>query len=107
MLPGISLDDMQDNENLRIFVGTLDDEDKVKRVVRNASYVVCMLTDCENTLQQDNINGAETATEKKPEKDANLNFMQLLCPILEETGACKVLLYQVCTIPKVLFSSID
>jgi hypothetical protein len=38
--------------NLRFIVGTLDDTDKVQRVVKNASYVVCLFHDAERTVEQ-------------------------------------------------------
>jgi uncharacterized protein YbjT (DUF2867 family) len=36
MLPGIVLEDMQGNDNLSLITGTLDDESKIRRVVKNA-----------------------------------------------------------------------
>jgi hypothetical protein len=82
VLPGIVLDDMQGNDNLTLVTGTFDDEGKIHRVVRKASYVVCMLNDCDSTLQN-------------ASPPSNFGFIQKLVPIIDECSACKVLLYQV------------
>ena len=83
VLPGLELNDMEGNENLTLVTGTFDDESKIHRVVRKASYVVCMLNDCENTLRDNSspINSFE--------------FIQILIPIMEKCQNSNVLLYQV------------
>jgi hypothetical protein len=91
MLPGIVLDEMQGNDNLSLITGTLDDENKIRRVVKNSSFVVCMLTDCENTLQA-------PPSAKSPPPTTTFDFIKRLCPILENVGLCKVFLYQVCLV---------
>ena len=91
MLPGIALEDMQGNDNLTLITGTLDDENKIRRVVKNSSFVVCMLTDCENTLQA-------PPSAPSPPQATTFDFVKRLCPILEDVGLCRVLLYQVCLI---------
>jgi hypothetical protein len=88
MLPGIVLEDMQGNDNLSLITGTLDDESKIRRVVKNASFVVCMLTDCDNTLQD-----PPSAASHPPA--TTFDFIKHLCPILEDVGLCQVFLYQV------------
>jgi hypothetical protein len=85
ILPGIVLDDLQDNENLTLVTGTFDEDNKIRRVVRKAAYVVCMLNDCDNPLQKN----PSTAP------PSNFSFMQRLVPIMEKCSACRVLLYQV------------
>jgi hypothetical protein len=82
LLPGIVLDDMEGNDKLTVITGAFDDEQKVRRVVRKASYVVCMLNDCDHTLQNSI-------------PPSNFDFIQRLLPILNEYQKCKVLLYQV------------
>jgi hypothetical protein len=37
--------------NLKLIVGTIDDTEKVKRVVKNASYVVCLFHDAERPIE--------------------------------------------------------
>ena len=91
MLPGIALEDMQGNDNLTLITGTLDDENKIRRVVKNSSFVVCMLTDCENTLQA-------PPSAPSPPQAPTFDFIKRLCPILEDVGLCRVFLYQVCLV---------
>lgn len=119
VLPGISLDDVSPAaDNLRLFTGAMDEPDKIRRVVKNASYVVCLLNDCDKTLlkhtqQQEDARTCSANLENMPplmrtqsqdERDSiqkavaassNLQFMQTLVPILEEQNKCRVLLYQV------------
>jgi hypothetical protein len=87
--PGITLTDMQGNDNLKVITGTLNESNKVRQVVKKASYVVCMLGDCEQTLHHPpraNDGLAPTST---------LGFVTMLFPLLEEYNRCRVLLYQV------------
>jgi hypothetical protein len=93
MLPGIGLEDMQGNDNLSLITGTLDDENKIRRVVKNSSFVVCMLTDCENTLQHPPPSSARSSNSPPPA--TTFDFIKRLCPILEDVGLCQVFLYQV------------
>lgn len=85
LLPGIDLEDIEGNENLTIVTGTFDDDQKIRRVVRKAAFVVCMLNDCEKSAVQ-NHNGTQCS---------NLKFIQQLLPILQDIQLCQVLLYQV------------
>ena len=85
-----------------------DEEEKVRRVVKNASYVVCLLIDCNKTLQlkrqqEDARTGAANLVNIPPvlntndfEKDGirsacatNFKSMQTLVPILEELDMCR------------------
>jgi hypothetical protein len=52
ILPGMQMDDYANSDQLRLITGSFDEEEKVRRVVKNASYVVCLLNDCDKTLQQ-------------------------------------------------------
>jgi hypothetical protein len=88
MLPGIVLGDMQGNANLSLITGTLDDESKIRRVLKNSSFVVCMLTDCGNTLQ-------DPPSASSPPPATTFDFIKRLCPIMEDVGLCQVFLYQV------------
>jgi hypothetical protein len=116
VLPGITLDDVSPaSENLRLITGSFDEEEKVRRVVKNASYVVCLLNDCNKSLQlkrqQEDARTCAANLENIPPilipnnegaKDgktsacsSNLKFMQTLLPILDELDKCRVILYQV------------
>jgi hypothetical protein len=115
VLPGITLDDVAPaSENLRLITGSFDEEEKVRRVVKSASYVVCLLNDCNKSLQlkrqQEDARTCAANLENIPpimhpnrdEHDgkpsacsSNLKFMQTLIPILDELDTCRVLLYQV------------
>jgi hypothetical protein len=114
VLPGMELNDVDvGNNNVRVITGSFDEEDKIRRVCKNASYVLCLLNDCDKTLQQSKqqqdvttcstnlenimpittING--TVTNASSTAYPNLQFMQTLLPILEDLDTCRVLLYQV------------
>lgn len=110
LLPGLELDDVVANDSVKLITGSFDEEDKVRRVVKNASYVVCLLNDCERSLhnqtQDENLcptNGnsnnshISTVPSSAPSfsSSSNLGFFQKLIPILEESKTCRVLLYQV------------
>ena len=89
LLPGVQLEDMHGSDNLTVVTGSLDDTNKIRRVVKSASYVVCMLSDCEEDLQHPpSAYDGTTPT-------STLNFVKLLYPLLEEYGMCRVVLYQV------------
>ena len=85
LLPGINLEDIEGNDNLTVITGTFDDDQKIRRVVRKAAFVVCMLGDCEKSAVQ---NQAGTQC-------SNLKFIHQLVPILQDIQLCQVLLYQV------------
>lgn len=54
--------------NLKLIVGTLDDTEKVQRVVKNASYVVCLLHDAERPMEQQT-NDATVASSSSKRRD--------------------------------------
>jgi nucleoside-diphosphate-sugar epimerase len=83
ILPGVVLEDMEGNDKLTLVTGTFEEEHKIQRVVKKAAYVVCMINDCESTLQDDS------------EPSNNFSFIQRLVPIMEQCRACPILLYQV------------
>ena len=87
--PGIRLEDMEGNPKLTVVTGAYDDDQKVRRVIRKAAYVVCMLNDCDNSKAQ-NANGSS-----QQQQQSNYGFIQRLVPLLNEYRKCKVLLYQV------------
>ena len=64
--------------------GNFDEEDKIYRVVRKAAYVVCMLNDCDSTLQD--VLGSQ---------QSNFAFIQRLVPIMQQCQKCRLLMYQV------------
>lgn len=86
MIPGVELIDFQGNPNVTLVTGTFDDKEKIYRLIRKAAYVVCMLNDCRQTLQD---------SSKSP---SNYDFVKLLVPMMGGMSpACRVLLYQVGT----------
>ncbi|KAG7351675.1 NADPH-binding protein [Nitzschia inconspicua] len=119
VLPGITLDDVSPaSDNLRLITGSFDEAEKIRRVVKNASYVVCLLNDCDKSLtqlkkQQEDARTCAANLENMPpilnhqddKKDmvaagSNLKFMQTLLPILEELDTCRVLLYQASSVAR-------
>ena len=96
------------NYNLQLITGSFDEDEKIRRVVKDATYVVCLLNDCgdNDPHQQENLrpptgnidnNNNDTADndDNSSSYSLNLNFMHNLVPILEESDTCRVLLYQV------------
>eukprot|EP00980_Cylindrotheca_fusiformis_P007554 scaffold1567_cov102-Cylindrotheca_fusiformis.AAC.5 len=84
VLPGIQLD-MPPSKNLTLVTGTLDEVEKIERVIHKASYIVCMLNDCGKILVEKDENGGGSSS---------LGFIQRLVSILERTRSNRVLLYQ-------------
>ncbi|CAJ1966411.1 unnamed protein product [Cylindrotheca closterium] len=83
LLPGVQLD-IPESKNLTVVTGTLDEEQKIERVLKKASYVVCMLGDCTKIIE-----------EKDGESShSNYRFIQRLVSILERVRSKRVLLYQ-------------
>ncbi len=92
ILPGMDLEDVSSCQSLRLYTGTLDEVDKVQEVVKDASYVVCLLSDCDD----ENFNPPIGNEEEDGSYDFNkLNFAHNLVPMLENSSKCRVLLYQV------------
>ena len=89
LLPGVELEDMHGSDHLTVVTGSLDDTNKIRRVVKSASYVVCMLSDCEEDLQH------PPSAYDGTTPCSTLNFVKLLFPLLEEYEMCRVILYQV------------
>ena len=97
LLPGIKLEDFEGNPYVRFTTGTYDDIQKVRSVVRKASYVVCLLNDCGPSQDPESLPPPKGNTDDGDDdgNNLNLNFMHNLVPILEESNSCRVLLYQV------------
>ena len=92
VLPGMDLEDVSSCQSLRLYTGTLDELDKVQEVVKDASYVVCLLSDCDD----ENFNPPIGNEEENGAYDFhNLNFVHNLVPMLENSSKCRVFLYQV------------
>ena len=85
ILPGIVLEDMQGNDKLTLVTGTMDEEPKIRRVLKGSAYVVCMLTDCDTTLQRPPQSPTTTT----------LNFVKLLYQMLKDSRKSRIILYQV------------
>eukprot|EP00536_Pseudo-nitzschia_multiseries_P010564 jgi/Psemu1/243044/estExt_Genewise1.C_3270013 len=88
--PGMPMTDVAGNQNLRLVTGALDEIEKIREVVFNASYVVCLMNDCadEESIKPPIGNGEEAYSE------FNLNFVHNLVPILEQSDTCRVFLYE-------------
>jgi len=50
VLPGMDMDDVAGSGNLRLVTGSFEEMEKVRMVVHNATYVVCLLNDCDPSL---------------------------------------------------------
>ncbi len=92
ILPGMEMEDVACSKSLRLITGTLNEVEKVREVVENATYVVCLLNDCEDENFSPPIGNAE---DDGNYQFNNLNFMHNLVPILEHSKTCRVLLYEV------------
>lgn len=86
LLPGIELD-IPESKNLTVVTGSFDEEAKIERVLKRASYVVCMLNDCPQIMEEKD---GESST-------SNYRFIQRLISLLERVRSKRVLLLQVCT----------
>jgi hypothetical protein len=84
VLPGVQLD-MPESKNLTIVTGTFDEEHKIQRVIKKASYIVCMLNDCNKLMDE----------KEETVSGSSLGFIQRLVSVLEESRSNRVLLYQV------------
>mmetsp|Transcript_39790 Transcript_39790/g.96060 ORF Transcript_39790/g.96060 Transcript_39790/m.96060 type:complete len:387 (+) Transcript_39790:61-1221(+) len=83
LMPGVELD-IPASKNLSIVTGTFDEEQKIERVLKKAAYVVCMLNDCTQIMEEKD---DESST-------SNYRFVQRLVSILEQVRSKRVLLYQ-------------
>ena len=45
ILPGMEMEDVACSKSLRLITGSLNEEEKIREVVENATYVVCLLND--------------------------------------------------------------
>jgi len=90
ILPGMEMEDVACSKSLRLITGSLNEVDKISEVVKNATYVVCLLNDCDH----ENFNPPIGNSGDGMDDFNNLNFMHNLVPILEGSGACRVLLYE-------------
>jgi hypothetical protein len=84
VLPGVQLD-MPESKNLTIVTGTFDEDHKIQRVIKKASYIVCMLNDC-NKIMED---------KEETVGGSSFGFIQRLVSVLEQSRSNRVLLYQV------------
>mmetsp|Transcript_2196 Transcript_2196/g.4699 ORF Transcript_2196/g.4699 Transcript_2196/m.4699 type:complete len:438 (+) Transcript_2196:55-1368(+) len=90
---GMDMNNVTGNENLKIVTGSLDEIEKIREVVDNASYVVCLLNDCGNQeIVKPPLGNMEDETESS--SYFNLNFVHNLVPILEKSETCRVMLYE-------------
>ena len=104
ILPGMEMEDVSSCQSLRLYTGTLDEVDKIQEVVKDASYVVCLLSDCDD----ENFNPPVGNEEEGASYDFNkLNFVHNLVPMLENSSKCRVLLYQVSITLLYAISAID
>lgn len=93
VLPGMRMGDLSGNQNLQMVTGSFDEIEKIREVVKNATYVVCLMNDCDHENFPPPIGNRER--NEDPSYDSfNLNFMHNLVPILEHCAKCRVLLYQ-------------
>jgi hypothetical protein len=95
LLPGMELDDASASRNVRVITGSLGEIDKVRQVVKNATYVVCLLNDCDHENFNPPLGNGEEGMGPEYYDFNNLNFMHNLVPILEDSDKCRVLLYEV------------
>jgi hypothetical protein len=101
ILPGMEMNDVACNDNLQLVTGSFDEDEKIRKVVENATYVVCLLNDCDRSLHHQDQENLPPPIGNTDESDVynsfslNLNFMHNLVPILEQSDTCRVLLYQV------------
>ncbi len=92
ILPGMEMEDVACSKSLRLITGSLIEVEKIREVVENATYVVCLLNDCDDENFNPPIGNAD---EDEGYQFNNLNFMHNLVPILEHSKTCRVLLYEV------------
>ena len=97
IMPGVNMEDYACIKNLRLITGSLEEVDKIREVVENATYVVCLLNDCDFDHFQPPIGNIDDGMGMaSPQYDYNrLNFMHNLIPILENSKTCRVMLYEV------------
>jgi hypothetical protein len=91
IMPGMEMEDVACSKSLRLITGSLNEVDKISEVVENATYVVCLLNDCDH----ENFNPPIGNSGDGINDFNNLNFMHNLVPILEDSDTCRVLLYEV------------
>lgn len=84
LLPGVELG-IPASKNLTIVTGTFDEEKKIERVLKRASYIVCMLNDCTKIIEE----------KEEESSTSNYRFVQRMISILERVKSKRVLLYQV------------
>jgi len=95
ILPGMDMGDIASYRSLRLITGSLGEEDKIREVVRDATYVVCLVNDCDHENVNPPVGIAADDTHMAHFDFNNLNFMHNLVPILEDSKTCRVLLYEV------------
>ena len=92
ILPGMEMEDVACSKSLKLITGYFNEAETIREVVKNATYVVCLLNDCEHEHFDPPIGNEE---DNAAYEFNNLNFMHNLIPILEDSQKCRVLLYEV------------
>lgn len=87
ILPGMDMEDYDCIKNVKFITGSIEEVDKIREVVENATYVVCLLNDCDDNFQPPTGNNNDSGY-------SNLNFMHNLVPILQDSVKCRVMLYE-------------
>ena len=95
IFPGMQMEEYDCIRNLRFITGSHEEEDKIRKVVEKATYVVCLLNDSDEENFKPPVGNAPVGKGSSGYEFNNLNFMHNLVPILEETDSCRVLLYEV------------
>ena len=77
------VEEFGENKAVSLITGTLEEKSKVRRVLKRADYVVCMLSDTLSGKNEEYPVGCLTS------------FIQLLYPLMRKESSIKVFLYQV------------
>eukprot|EP00537_Pseudo-nitzschia_pungens_P002974 CAMPEP_0172374052 /NCGR_PEP_ID=MMETSP1060-20121228/54220_1 /TAXON_ID=37318 /ORGANISM="Pseudo-nitzschia pungens, Strain cf. cingulata" /LENGTH=414 /DNA_ID=CAMNT_0013100583 /DNA_START=45 /DNA_END=1289 /DNA_ORIENTATION=+ len=88
--PGMPMNDVTGSQNLRLVTGSLEEIEKIREVVFNATYVVCLMNDC---IDEESIK-PPIGNVEEGYSECNLNFVHNLVPILEQSDTCRVFLYE-------------
>mmetsp|Transcript_7871 Transcript_7871/g.19534 ORF Transcript_7871/g.19534 Transcript_7871/m.19534 type:complete len:432 (+) Transcript_7871:105-1400(+) len=94
IFPGMQMEDYDCIRNLHFITGSYEEVEKIQQVVENATYVVCLLNDCNQENFQPPVGNITEEKGSSGHDFNNLNFMHNLVPILQEIDTCRVLLYE-------------
>jgi hypothetical protein len=97
ILPGMEMEDVACSKSLKLITGYFNEAETIREVAKNATYVVCLLNDCEHENFDPPIGNEE---DNAAYDFNNLNFMHNLIPILEDSQKCRVLLYEASSLSK-------